>query len=317
LPAPRGIAGRDAQSGPEARLTDADLITLDYIDPPPQLSWYVTTFYHFRCDERDIRDMQPAAIGHAMIFLRGEGEMFIENESIGCSAPFTVVAPLSQAAEARLSGPFHCVGAALNPLGWSAFTGMRADRARDRVYDAAHILGEEVRSFAQQCIAQYDGSDASGQAIAARLGEFLMPLTRRNPVNPSHVPLLARVATWLGESMNPSLDTLFATSGFSQRHTQRLIEQYFGMPPKQLVRLYRANRVAAILADPDTVADEIAACMDLFYDQPHMIRELRRYTGRTPARVGDGEMRIADALLDKRNFREIGGGGLLPEPPED
>ena len=52
-------------------------------------------------------------------------------------------------------------------------------------------------------------------------------------------------------------------------------------------------------------ADPVALVQDQFYDQSHMIREMRLFAGRTPARLGASDQPMLSALLDLRNFREI------------
>jgi methylphosphotriester-DNA--protein-cysteine methyltransferase len=87
---------------------------------------------------------------------------------------------------------------------------------------------------------------------------------------------------------------------------QRLAERYFGLTPSKLARKYRALRAAVLLSRPTITDDEIAAVQDHFYDQPHMIREMRLFAGRTPARIADPDAPYLSAFLDLRNFREAG-----------
>ncbi|MEE1877782.1 hypothetical protein [Altererythrobacter litoralis] len=76
-----GGCGRDSRSAAAAgrtcpcALTPRNPFEIDYIAPPPALSDYITTLYHFRCDESEIRDIQPAAIGQLALFPCGVGEM--------------------------------------------------------------------------------------------------------------------------------------------------------------------------------------------------------------------------------------------------
>ena len=77
----------------------------------------------------------------------------------------------------------------------------------------------------------------------------------------------------------------------------------------------RALRAAALHSRPDLSADDIAAVEDRFYDQPHMIREIRLFAGRTPARIADPDTPFLSAMMDLRNFRER-GPRLAPIPDD-
>jgi len=85
----------------------------------------------------------------------------------------------------------------------------------------------------------------------------------------------------------------------------RLITRYFGTPPKQLMRKYRGVRAASLLVDPNCTPELRAKVESLFYDQPHMIREIRQFAGRTPGALDGDDSRILRMWLSKDNYRDI------------
>jgi AraC-like DNA-binding protein len=286
----------------QGALTPTALFSLDYIPPPPALKGFVTTFYLFRCDERDIRDVQPAAVGHLIVFLRGKGEMQFASGRTDASHPVSLLTPCSAAAPIVVEGPFHCVGAALSPLGWAALSGLHAGESADRMIAASEVFGLDADAVGAQLTEAYeDGIGA--EVLVGILGDFLAP--RLMPVNPRHAALMQAVAEWLGSGFDPPLDDLLAKSAYSPRQTQRLVERYFGLPPRELKRKYRALRVAGALGQRDTSDAEVAMLTNLFYDQSHMIREIRHFVGRTPGRLAEEAETILSALIDMKNYREI------------
>ncbi len=285
-----------------AALTPPSLFTLDYIPPPPELLPFATVLYHFRCDERDIRDVQPAAVGHVMVFLAGSGEMHFATGRSDSSHRVSLMTPCSAAAPIAVDGPFYCIGAALSPLGWAALTGLHAGKWSDRLLPAGEVLGAEVEALGDEMVADYRRG-VSGAELCARLAQFL--LARLKPVNSRHIVLMKAVSDWLSAGFDPPMSALFARSAYSPRQTQRLVERYFGLPPRELRRKYRALRIVALLAEPDVTDEQVAELVDHFYDQSHMIREIRHFAGRTPGRLADERDSILSALLDVRNFREI------------
>jgi len=283
-------------------LTHSDLITLEYIEPPPLLKLFVTTFYYFRCDEVEINDIQPAAVGSLVFFLKGQGSMQFDGRAEP-SHPVSLLAPFSYAVPFEVEGPFHCVGAALSPLGWASLIGLDASRHRDTMRAAAQVFGQEIDLFGAQLRTAYEAGTMTPAEMCEGIAEFLIP--RLTPLKPRHVLFMAQIHQWLSSSFNPPLEELAATTGYSQRQVQRLVERYFGVTPKLLVRKYRALRVAALLQDPATDDEQMADLLNQFYDQSHLIREVRLFAGRTPARLGDSEKPILEHLLDVRNFRNI------------
>ena len=288
----------------ELGLTSSSLINVDYIAPPAAVSDYITTLYHFWCDEPVIRDIQPASVGHMCLFPRGKGEMYFGDGRTDPNHPVAVLTPLSTAMPIVVEGPFHAIGAALTPLGWAALTGLHAGKHRDRLLDATQVLGEEAAALGRNLNAAYCAGEKSGRECALEIGAYIGRKAR--PVNSRHADLIRVVNTWLGSSLNPELSVLMDKAAYSDRQVQRLTERYFGLPPQALARKYRALRAAALLSFPTLTPEFEGQLGEAFFDQPHMIREINRFAGRTPARLTDDENPFLSEMIDPKNFRELG-----------
>lgn len=300
------IASKDSREFGKAefQLTSSSLITVDYIAPPASVSDYVTTLYHFRCDEEEIRDIQPASIGHLSLFPFGKGKMIFRGGNRDSNPEIAILTPLSTATPIYVRGPFHVIGAALTPLGWAALTGMHAGENRDRLLEAEGILGSEITALGERLNTEYRLGTMGGHDCALALGEYIERAVK--PVNARHVELIRRVNTWLGSSLNPDLADLVVQAAYSQRQVQRLTERYFGLPPQKLARKYRALRAAALMSFPQLTPEFEAELAEAFFDQSHMIREINLFAGRTPARLNDDDTPFLSEMLDPKNFRELG-----------
>lgn len=288
----------------DARLTAPALIEVDYIAPPAAISDYVTTLYHFRCDEEVIRDIQPASVGHLALFPFGKGAMHFREGHKDPNPEIAMMTPLSHATPIIVDGPFHVIGAALTPLGWAALTGLHAGKNRDRLLPARGILGDDIEPLGEKLIAEYRLGTMAGREGALRLGEYIG--RKAGKVNPRHAELIHTVNQWLGSSLNPDLADLMHLAAYSDRQVQRLVERYFGLPPQALSRKYRALRAAALLSFPHLTPEYEAELGDAFFDQSHMIREINQFAGRTPARLSDDDTPFLSEMIDPKNFRELG-----------
>lgn len=285
-------------------LTPEGLFEIDYIAPPAALSDYITTMYHFRCEEPVIRDIQPASIGHLAIFPRGVGEMQFRDGRVDPSHQTNLLTPFSVAAPFVVDGPFHAIGAVLSPLGWAALTGLDASQHGNRFVNASDWLGENIDRLGQSLCEEYLAGSRTGPDCALALGQYILENAR--PVNRRHAELIRSTSHWLGSSLNPDIADLMRAAAYSERQVQRLVERYFGLPPKSLARKYRALRAAALLSFPMLTPEYEAELAEAFYDQPHMIREIQLFVGRTPARLSDDESPYLTEMLDLKNFRELG-----------
>lgn len=293
----------DSLIGDETKLTSAALIAIDYIAPPPALAPLVTTLYHFRCDEKVIRDIQPASIGNLCLFPYGTGEMHFAEGHRDPNHAIGLLTPLSRATPIVVDGPFHAFGAALTPLGWAALTGLHAGQHRDRLLPAGSVLGPGIDALGTELLAAYRSGTMSGHACALALGGYIAQHAK--PLNSRHLALIAATGGWLSASFNPEVGDLAGVAGYSGRQVQRLVERYFGLPPRALARKYRALRAAALLSAPQlSLADE-AEIAEAFFDQSHMIREITHFVGRTPARLSDRTTPYLAEMIDPRNLREL------------
>lgn len=289
--------------GDSFALTPQSLFEIDYIAPPTDLSDYVTTFYHFRCDESEVRDIQPASIGWLALFPLGKGTMRFADGREDPNYETNLLTPFSVAAPFAMKGPVHSIGAALSPLGWAALTGLHAAEYGNRLVRAGELLGEEVDTLGARLCERYRNGDMSGPECAASLGDYIRDNV--SPVSGRHRSLIRATNDWLGSSLNPQLDDLLERANYSERQVQRLVERYFGLPPTALARKYRALRTAALLSFPSLTPEYEAQIGDAFYDQSHMIRELRLFVGRTPARLSDDDSPFLSEMIDPKNFREL------------
>ena len=277
--------------------------SLEYVEPPVELQRHVLVLFHFACDEPVIIDKQPGALGQLVLFARGEGVM----EFGGIEHPVTggshMLSGFSVAAPYTVDGPWHAIGASLSPLGWASLTGKPASEFLNRFFPPQEIFGSDWSDFARQTNTDYRSGDIDGREGCDRLMRWITP--RLKPVPPRHEQLIDETLEWLGADLNPDVDRLFGRISYSRRQSERLVERYFGLPPAALARKYRAIRASALLAQPDLSGHAEAMIAEAFFDQPHMVREIRRYCGHTPTRLGGPTDPILHTMLQMKNFDRL------------
>ena len=301
---------KSAGSGKE-RLTKASLMRMELFASPPEVAPYVTTFFRMRCDEKSIRDVQPTSLGMIVLMAKGEGHMRFLDGRREPSHRFMLVTPTTAASTFEIDGPCDSFGAMLSPFGWACLTGLSAAERANRMHPGAELLPRPLAMAAEDALERFD--ELEPPAMIAHLSAAL--LTSVGTVPPGHGEFIKAVADWLAGSLSPQLDDLLERVPYSARQVQRLAERYFGLPPSRLARKYRALRAAVLLSRPVISDDEIAAVRDHFYDQSHMIREIRLFAGRTPARIADPDTPYLSGFMDLRDFRER-GSRMAPIPAD-
>ena len=277
--------------------------SLEYFDPPAALSRHVLVLFHFSTEMEQVEDVQPGALGQLVLFPQGVGSIGFGDRKDPVSSKPYLMSGFSAAAPFSMRGPWNAVGASLSPLGWAALTKAPANAHIDRFFPAAELLGEGIDAFADVIIERYNAEQVDGRAACDALAAWIA--SRLGKTKHAHEVLIEATITWVGSALNPDLNDLFANLDYSRRQAERLVERYFGLPPAALARKYRSIRSAAMLAQDDLSDSEESAIAMAYYDQPHMIREIREFCGYTPTRLGGEGQPILKTLLQMKNFNRL------------
>jgi AraC-like DNA-binding protein len=214
-----------------------------------------------------------------------------------------------------------CVwGIRLHPWAAAAAAGVPASELTDRIEDAEAVCPRLVKALTSALVDAYDASSAASidsgiegddvrcvRALDAILTRHLM---RAAPIDPL---VIASGRVLLREPRR--IADVARRMGVSPRHLTRTFSQAVGLTPKMFARISRFQRVAAVLdvdghggevppgvvppgaALPGVAQSSVAlasvalACG--YYDQSHLVRDVRAFAGGTPVALRaalDGEL---------------------------
>ncbi len=257
--------------------------TFEWVAAPDALAPYLNSLYILRSGDEKVVDMMPAYSGQLVVTLRGGGTMrFAKGGSAKATQAF-LQCPLLQAQEFEIDSHTVMLGVSLNFRGWAALTGLSVDEYSDRYVSVADGLREDLANRIHALVPRVESGELTEReavdALAAIIEEGISPLSER------HLQVIDRTLEWLSSSFKPEIAELQDRLPYSERQVQRLVTRFFGQPPVRLIRRYRAIRAATLLAMPDLTPKMEAEIRDAFYDQAHMIKEIRHFAGRTPRRL--------------------------------
>ena len=273
-------------------------IALEYRVPSADLQPFVTLFYHFRAAVPLFDDTERA--DHAQLRFRINGPDSTYDFPDGTSqaaGPIHVIGPTSGAIRSRATGPVvEIVGMGLQPAGWAAMLGIEASSLLNRVVDGGVLFGEAMES-ALTAIRVGMGTDAKVAAAETFVRAAVAGSDSRT------LAFARAIDAWLADDPSPDVDTLIAATGLSRRQVERRCNTLYGAPPKVLARKYRALRAAVALASGEASLDALLG--EGFYDQSHLIRELKQFTGLTPKRMQTEQTPLSRLTIQAR--KALGG----------
>ena len=267
-------------------------MTLSYCPPPDHLADRVSSFYEFFDPSPLHDDVERADRQQLRIMLEGEGEYTFANGQVDPAHRVALFGPTTGSIRGTSRGPTRVFGAGLWPAAWHAIAGQHSEDWLDRSVDAALVFGPERTGQLWRDVSA--AADMASRCIV--LGTFIAEVTA--PADPEHVAFTLAVDTWLTGNPDPHVDDLAAATGYGLRRLERMTKRYYGLPPKTLSRKYRALRAAAALARGEDL--DAAGLADGFYDQSHLIREVKRFAGLTPQRIRARESSLLTEIAEGR-----------------
>lgn len=289
VPSFRLPAGIRQLQGGEARVLVPYAIA--YRPPPDHLADRVSSFYEFTDPAPLHDDVERSDRQQLRLMLQGDGRYEFANGHHDPSPLVGLLGPTTGSVRGVSTGPTMVVGAGLWPAAWHAMAGQHADVWLDRMIDARTLFGDRAEALWRDVAAATDM-----EARFAVLADFITDVTE--PADPEHLRFSRLVDSWLTGNTDPQIEQLLAATGYNQRKLERMTRHYYGLTPKTLSRKYRALRAAAAMVRGEDI-DE-AGLADGFYDQSHLIREVKRFAGLTPQRLKARESRLLTEIAEGR-----------------
>jgi AraC-like DNA-binding protein len=262
---------------------------------------YLSVFYEFRADlpvfedqghvpiSRSSASCSPA-IRHLSLRRRPRAAPRRRSQIVG--------ADHGQRPMSMSSGPIHLFGAGILPAGWGALLGFEASTLVNRVIDATHLFGNalnDVMADALRAAPIAGGEGRHRQSALARMpagaADSARPRSDFTRVVDEWLAASIAHARQVGASRRRGSACRAARSSASAR-------RYYGAPPKLLARKYRALRAAVALVSESQSVDDLIARG--FYDQSHLIREVKQFTGHTPRQIKAEPSLLSQLTISQR-----------------
>lgn len=251
-------------------------MTMRYCPPPARVSDRISSLYELCQDSAHFEEVERADRPQFRVLLAGSGEYHFANGAVDPAYPIMIVGPTSGPIRTIGRGPVHAVGAGLLPMAWATLMGAESEKWTDRAIDASLIFGDSVDVLRDAML-----GCACPDGRFALVSDFIAAAITTDAGAPFWFTRI--VDAWLSDNPDPQIDTLVAQTGLGMRQIERLAKRYYGLPPKTLARKYRALRAAAALARGEDIGNSDLG--DCFYDQSHLIREVKRFAGFTPQQI--------------------------------
>lgn len=264
--------------------------------PSPDLAPYVRRFYVFEAELPEglvIEDFLLSETAFIRVLLKGDwaGEIAPQVWSspgrtlfFGANAlPFKV----------RVQGSFSVTGAAIRPSGWRAlFHASHQDYADrllrlDEVWHTPTLAMEQAMEAATDDQGKITLLEGALRARLERIG--------RRKIDAK----MARFEEFARTDPTRRIEDIAEEFDLSMRQLARRCQTGFGLTPKAILRRSRFLDMATAMRGFSSPSEQDLAALR-YYDQSHLAREFKRFTGMTPSQFAQATTPLQTAGLKLR-----------------
>ncbi|WP_327147469.1 DUF6597 domain-containing transcriptional factor [Nocardia sp. NBC_01329] len=190
-----------------------------------------------------------------------------------------------------LTGRGETFGVRFRPGGFGAFTGLDIGVLRDRAVPLEEVL-PDIDDLVARVLAEPADPDRR-RLVEEHLGAH----ARRD--DPNYRLVLTIADAMAGDRELTRVDQVTERFGVPVRTLQRLFRRYIGAGPKWVLRRYRLQDGADLLAR-GRIADLAALAAELgYFDQAHFTREFTAEVGMAPLEYAKNSLRSRDEVTSK------------------
>ncbi len=190
------------------------------------------------------------------------------------------------------TGASHCLQFNLTPVGGRRIFGVSMHALSERIVDFSDVMGRAGERLETQI-----AEAADWEARFELLDRFLLQrIGQSEPVSGAVGHAWNRLRDSGG---TVPVSALAEELGWSRKHLASKFNEDIGLAPKTIARLFRFRRVV------DRSADELASrwsevALDAgYFDQAHLIRDFRQFTGMTPVDFRRSRLPDGSGVIDK------------------
>ncbi|BCY13268.1 helix-turn-helix domain-containing protein [Actinoplanes sp. L3-i22] len=247
--------------------------------PAPPLDRFVDDIYYLTGVPRHRRmNVPPMPSAHLFINLGEPARMWDSDPSVppGVLADGVFMGVWTRRFVFEYPARVRLVGVHFKPWGMAPFVGMPADELRDRWAPVDDVWQRSVERIRDRA-----GEDAPN---AGTLRILEQELRSRLAAAPAHgLELVRYTARRLAVAHGAvPIGALTDAAGVSVNHLATLFKSHVGVTPKRVARIYRFARLIHAVDDCRPVDWARLAHRAGYFDQAHLSREFKDFTGHTP-----------------------------------
>lgn len=182
------------------------------------------------------------------------------------------------------------------PDGLYRLLGIPAIELKDQIISSQEIFGMSVNKLYDSL---FNLTSVTEKVNALNTFFFESSLKRKSPVQTLLPAVLQHIDQHKGLI---TVEQLVHYTGYTERHIERIFAQQVGMSPKKYVNIVQLHSFLKLLRNKPAEANLTGISYESgYFDQSHLIRMFKKYTGITPSEYLNSTNKLAVNFMEFKN----------------
>lgn len=249
--------------------------SFQYIKPSPALAPYIRYYWILQDDADSPVSERTMPIGCIQMIFHKGSRLLLQNESRLQPQSFICGQSIGYT-DVQSTGRLEMITVVFQPYTAKAFL-----RVPGHLLRGLHVATDEVEDV-ELCDLAKQVADTADNGICIRLIEQFF-IRRLYSFDNYNLKRMSAVLHKIDEAAQVNIPQLSDIACLSNKQFGRVFADYVGTTPKEFLRIVRMQRALLMLQQQADVPFAQVAYECGFFDQSHMIKEFRLFSGYTPA----------------------------------
>ena len=263
--------------------------------PSKELSPYIKHYLFLESEGDSIKKLRLFSDGNTGMVFCFKGSLIsgVQDNNLSYLPCSFIYGQISEFKDLYLANETSLLIVVFQPDGINRLLGISANEIRDKIIRTEDIFGLPGLMLYEKLVGEPNTEDK-----LYLLNTFFLRFFPKHFLS-NQLLIQASLNFIIKNKGTITIRQLVKHTGYTERHIERAFSESIGISPKKFGSIVKLHSFLKILKDKSAQNNITAFCYEAgYFDQSHLIREFRKYTGITPTQYLNDTSRLATNFME-------------------